>query len=242
MRRWGACASVWVAGCATVIPLQPASTARPGTYLVGAEVSGSPWCGSSGNTPGTCSVAVPGTPLPEVRLSARRGLYDGIDLGASLHVSGSANAGPGTLVQPISGGALVDGKVELWRQSLGEDRRQLVSLGVGAGFSSTQPNPLSNAVLSTGVVDVVVPLFYGYQTRGWEWVVSPRIDQQLAFEYQVPSSTAPRALVPSTFIGLSLAAFSRGTSPWGLGVEVRGPVTGLAGSVVTLSVGKFWEL
>jgi hypothetical protein len=242
MGRWAACASVWVTGCATVIPLQPASTVRPGGYLVGAQVSASPWCGSAGNAGGTCSVAVPGTPLPEVRVSARRGLWDGLDLGASLHVSGSANSGQGTLVQPMSAGMLVDGKVELWERPLGEGRRQVISVGVGVGFSSTQPNPLSNAVLSTARVDAVVPVFYGYQTSRWEWVVSPRVDQQLAFEYQVPSSTAPRALVPSTFIGLSLAGFTRQAAPWAFGVEVRGPASGLGESVVTVSAGKFWAL
>src|SRR5690606_21873010 len=70
-----------VTGCTGVSSLQPASTVPAGTWRVGAQMVASPWCSTSGDPADRCAMLPDGTPLPEVRLTARRGLDASSDVG-----------------------------------------------------------------------------------------------------------------------------------------------------------------
>ena len=77
-----------VAGCATVSPMQTASTVDPGKWRVGAQLSTAAYCGSFVEGPLVCTDYPDGVPIPELRVNARRGLPHGADVGISLQVLG----------------------------------------------------------------------------------------------------------------------------------------------------------
>jgi hypothetical protein len=88
---------------------------------------------------------------------------------------------------------------------------------------------------------LALPVFYGYQTERWEWVVSPRIDSALQFVYQGPDPSSPRKLVPATYVSVWAGGLSRSPHPWALGLEVRLPTVAPLTGVITFSAGKLWD-
>jgi hypothetical protein len=119
---------VAVGGCATTLESTSARTLAPGTY----EVSGAL---------GATAAYLPGGdssgPLPLVAIGVRRGITDGIDVGAKLSPTG----------------AELDVKVQLLR----EDRGWSIAVAPGAGYMFP--------VLAS-VVTAEVPVLVGYTFAG----------------------------------------------------------------------------
>ena len=219
--------------CTTVTPLQTASTVDPGTTRLGAQASISPYCSISLSPQSNCSVLPAGAPLPELRGSARFGLTQGLDLGASAHLGA-------VVPQGISFGLSGDAKKELWSAPLGSGRRQLFALSAGAGLNDVQTGLWGGTRGSSAEVELPLSAWYGYQLAGWELVASPRFVERLAF---VDIDGDRRGdLIDTGWVGLTASAITRGRSHLGLSLDYLTPTGDLLSGVFSVSVGGMWDL
>jgi hypothetical protein len=173
-------AALWGLGflsgaCTTVTSLQTASTVKPGHYRLGAQLSASPYCGVRVPPgPHSCAVLPSGFPLPELRGSARYGVGDSVDLGLSAHAAVVVPSGANL-------GLSVEGKAVVWRRPAEKGRVHLVSVGPSAGYSNRQYglfNELQRGSQSS--VELVLPVYYGFQAPYVEWVISPRYVERIS--------------------------------------------------------------
>lgn len=227
-----------VTGCTGVSSLQPASTVPAGSWRVGAQTVASPWCSTSGDPADRCAMLPDGTPLPEVRLTARRGLDAASDVGISVPISVHLGPREGFEQLGVRVGLQGDYKRVLWRRPLGGDREQLLSLAPGLGVFATTVSP-RNALAPD--LDLGLPLLFGHQTSGHEWVLGLELAERLRF--RMDAVDPARRLRASTELGLFAAVFSRrgGHTGWQVGYQapVHAPGSGrfTLGFAFSLDVG-----
>lgn len=212
-------------GCTSFLPLQTASTVPVDSWQFSAQASGSPWCSFTSN-PDNCHVRPQALLIPELRLGARRGLLDGLDVGASVH----GQVLTSDMRSSVDVGLLADVKKELWSRSLGEGRRQIVSVGLGAGI-----NALTNETNTVGQADAVLPVFFGHQTLGEEYFASVRAANRLTFGYEPAAGP-----VDVVYFGTSVGMVWRRT---GIGVQLSydAPVVLANRGAITISTGFLWS-
>jgi len=156
-----------LSGCATVLPMQPASVLSEGQWRVEGQAAISPWCGVSGNLSTGCAYNPGGTPLPEARVSARRGLGGAAEVGASAHWSGYAPPGSGDGVSQRFG-LLLQGRQEVWSREVSAGNRQMLSVGGAVGADLVSIRPDVRRLGAEGLL--VLPVYFGHQTHAFEWV------------------------------------------------------------------------
>lgn len=217
------------AGCTGASSLQPASTVPAGTWRLGAQAQASPWCSTSGDPANRCAMLPDGTPLPELRFTARRGLDAASDVGLSVPISVHLGPREGFEQLGIRAGLQGDYKRVLWRRSLGGDREQLISMAPGLGVFAVTHAP-RNALVPD--VDLALPLSFGHQTRGHEWVVGLELAERL--RVRMAEVDPARRLQASTELGLFAAVFSRDGAHTGWQVGYHAPVHAPGGGRFTL--------
>ena len=200
----------FVAGCATTVPLQTASVVDDGVTRVGAEANAALFCG----TPSallSCALYPEGLALPEVRGSARRGIGDGVDVGAAL----AARVALYAVDRPVGGLFTFDVKRELWSRPLpwgawGE--RLLVSasplLAVGAAGAV--------GLAPTVEAEFGVPLHVGLVQPGGEWVTSLRVSQHVLLPHLGADLPTPYRVIATTRLGFAAGSVFRS----GLGIQL----------------------
>jgi hypothetical protein len=224
------------AACITPIPQQTASTVRPGVYRLGGQTSVSPWCGVGLDPVGNCAAFPRGLPVPEGRLNARHGLGERTDLGLSAHLSTVASYGRAPELLGSRAGLFVDAKHELWERPLGDDRRQLLSAGLGLGVNAEQL--FSNRVVTANGFDLALPLWFGHQTRALEWVVSPRFVERFSFV----GTTTPREVRAFGWFGLTAGFFTRSSTRLGVTLDYFAPTVLPTQGAFTLNLGLSWDV
>jgi hypothetical protein len=222
------------AGCTTVVPLQTASTVSRGTWRVGGQVALSPWCSLSRDVANRCASLPEGTPLPELRLQGRTGVAEGTDVGVSLFGSAQVPAGQGAAVR---GGVYVDGKRELFSRELGGERRQVLSVAPGVGLALSPVSPRGGVAPD---VDVALPVLFGHQTEGWEWVTGAQVLERL--QWRAEAVDPERRFRASTEVGLLLGAFSRTPARTAWRLSYVTPVDRPAGGRLTLGFGLVFDV
>ena len=221
-----------LSGCFTLLPMQPASTAPAGTWRLGGQVAGAPWCSFSKDLPGQCADLPEGTPLPEVRLDARRGLDAVSDLGASVHASLSLPSGNGFGAWGARAGLGGDYKRVLWTGG-----PWLLSLAGGLGLSLVTTQPRSAPAPD---LELVVPVRVGYLAAAHEWVAGLSVAERLRLR---PAEVDPLLRVqPVTELGLTLGMYPRGDGHLALEVGYFAPVTRPGGGRFMAGLGVHWDL
>lgn len=216
-------------GCTGASSLQPASTVPAGTWRLGAQAQAAPWCSISGDPANRCAMLPDGTPLPEARLTARRGLDAVSDVGFAVPVSVHLGPREGFTQFGIRAGLQADYKRVLWRRSLGAGREQLLSVAPGAGIFAVTHSP-RNALAPD--VDLALPLLFGHQSKGHEWVLGLELAERLRL--RMAEVDPSRRLQASTELGLFAAVFSRDGAHSGWQVGYHAPVNALDGGRFTL--------
>ncbi len=220
--------------CTTVVPLQTASTVPRGTWRVGGQAALSPWCGVSGDVANRCAFLPEGTPLPELRLQGRTGVAEGTDVGVSLLGAAEVLAGLGPVVR---GGVYVDGKRELLSRELGGERRQVLSVAPGVGFALTPVVPRGGPAPD---LDVALPVLFGHQTAGWEWVAGAQVLER--FQWRMAEADPGQRWRARTELGLSAGVFSRGPARTAYQLSYVAPVDRLAGGRLTFGFGLVFDV
>lgn len=214
-----------LAGCTSVAPLQTASTVDPGVYRLSAQTSFATYCSVTLSPLNRCAYLPRDVPVPEVRLSARRGFTPWVDAGLSL-------GGGGVIHQGFQLQALADAKAQLWTQAVSDNERHLLSLSGGVGVSNQQSGLFGIGTYSALTeVLLVVPVYYGYQTRSWELVASPRLVERLGV-----------GTYSTSWLGMNVSAFSRGKVRLGVGLDYLAPTAYLEQGWFTLSAGVLWDV
>jgi hypothetical protein len=221
-------------GCTTVVPVQTASTVGRGTWRVGGQAALSPWCGLSGDVANRCASRPEGTPLPEVRLQGRTGVAEGMDVGVSL--SGAAHV-PAERGLAVRGGVYVDGKRELFSRALGGERRQVLSVAPGAGLSLAPVSPRGGLAPE---VDLALPVFFGHQTEGWEWVAGAQVLERL--RWSAEAADPEQRFRARTELGVSVGAFSRAPARTAWQLSYVTPVDRPDGGRLTLGFGLVFDV
>ena len=225
VRRVALPALLALAGCATAVPLQTASTVPVGTVRLSGQASFGIYCGFYSDL-GRCAY---GSSVPELRLAGRVGVHDRVDLGLSAQFNYPADAsGP-------KWGGLLDGKVELWRSDLGEGRKQVLSAGLGVAFSGIEGNPWRRGLAE---LDLVVPLRWGYQLKSTEIFVGAHFQERLV--WGVLRSDGQVADVPAG--GFSLGIVSRNRAKVGLALNYEAPLRYFERGAITLGIGWLFDV
>jgi hypothetical protein len=220
-----------LAGCATVTPMQTASTVDEGAWRLGGQLTMAGYCGSFVYGPLECSEYPDGAPLPELRIDARRGLPDGADVGLSLQVAGQVLAP----TRPIQVGLTVEGKHELFSSPLGAGR-QVLSVGLLlAGAVSGRPT-LRPYVQAEGGVN----LLYGIQTSRFEWVAGLALSQRTTFNELGGHPAVPEQA--SQRLGFTLGVFRRAPAGWALQLGYLASPSRFDEGAIQLQYGVFWDV
>ena len=223
---------VLATGCSTVLPAQTASTVAPGAYRLGAQLSASPWCGTS--FPPQCASLPNGIPVPELKLSGRHGISDGVDLGLTASASATLPGGSFSFdARPASVrlGVMVDGKAEVWSRPA-RGGRHLISAGGGAGFVSES---------SIAELQLSIPLWYGFQfADGKELFAGPRYVQRMSFEDIDGDGRRESLQMPS--LGLSVGYASSGPVRFVGALEYFASTTYPTAGTFSLSAGVLWDV
>ncbi len=240
--RWFSAAPVvlalgFLSGCTTVTPLQTASTVRPGAYRLSAQASATGWCGLDFPPgPQSCASIPSGVPLPELRLQARYGVSPSWDVGLGLH---------STVVVPSGAqvGMAAEAKAVVLRLPGEDGAVHLFSVGPSLGythrarglFGEVEGGDQSN-------VEVVAPLYYGYQTASAEWVVSPRFVERVSLHDL--DRDGRREVLAYGLVGLQGGVVTRTEGPvrFAFGLEYLAPLGYVSEGAFTASVGILWEL
>ncbi|HZA52314.1 MAG TPA: hypothetical protein VE549_16325 [Myxococcaceae bacterium] len=226
------------AGCETITPLQTASTVDPGMWRVGAQLSASPYCTVTLDPTGNCYIVPGNLPIPQLKLAARAGVFPRVDAGLSIQGSGTVPVAPHPPPSYLRMGALLDAKVEVWSAST-ESGRHLVAAAAGVG-SSLERWSTPSAPLALPDLELVVPIFYGYQTPELELVASPRFMER--FTFIDITGDGRREVLEQPWLGLALRAITRGPQRWAFGLDYSAPTWGLHQGAWTISVGFMLDL
>lgn len=234
-------------GCTTTTPFQTASTVTPGVWRVGAQGAVSPACsivdplgffrvlGSTGRSPfERCMVSPRGIPTPELRAHARRGLSENMDLGFSLH---------GSTVLPVGlqVGGTGDIRREVWSRPLGENRRQLLTLGPQLGLALIQFTSSGTSNIAPELQsELVLPVYFGHQLEKVELVASPRFVER--FNLVRNRSGTGTTLLDAGYLGLSLAALTRTPLQFAVGLDYFAPTGQLEGGLFTVTLGLAYDV
>ena len=221
-------------GCATVVPLQPASVVPKGTWRVGGQAALSPWCGLSRDLANRCAYLPEGTPLPELRLQGRTGVAEATDVGVSLFASAQLPAGLGAAVR---GGVYVDGKRELLSRELGGERRQVLSVAPGMGLALTPVAPRNEPAPD---LELALPLLFGHQTERWEWVAGAQVLERL--QWRLEQADPEQRWRARTEVGVTLGAFSRNPTRTAYQLSYVAPVERLADGRLTFGFGLAFDV
>lgn len=211
--------------CSTTGPLQPASVLPPGDLRVIGQAALSPWCSLSGDVAGRCAELPEGTPLPEARVTVRRGLTEAVDVGASVRAH--VHLPPGSGFLPSWRGSLgVDAKWLLWRQG-----RLLLSVAPGATFNLSSVPPRNGLEVIPGG-ELLLPVLAGRRFGAWELVGD--LGATLLLDR---TSDAERRWFATSALQLGVGFYR--VAPGGLGVHLgyRAPWTRLGDGPLVLSVG-----
>ncbi len=228
------CVLLLGAGCTTVVPLQTSSTVPRSTWRAGGQAALSPWCGLSRDVANRCAFLPEGTPLPELRLQGRMGVAEATDVGVSLLASAQVPAGLGWQVR---GGVYVDGKRELFSRELDAERRQVLSVAPGVGFALSPVSPRGEHAPD---LELGLPVFFGHQSQGWEWVAGAQVLER--FQWR-PALADPEARWHArTEVGLSAGAFSRGPAKTAYQLSYVAPVERLSGGRLTFGFGLAFDV
>lgn len=217
--------AVGFAGCTTTAPLQTASTVDPGVYRLSGQVSAAAYCSTTLSPFTHCAYVPRDAPVPEVRFAARRGFTPWLDAGASLAAGGVIHRG-------LQLQGLVDAKAQLWTHARSETERHILSLGGGVGLSTQQAGLFGTGDrYSLNEVLLAVPLFYGFETKRLEVVVSPRFVEHVGL-----------GTYSTSWVGASVGAFTQGKTRFGIGLDYFAPVSLLDQGWWTLSAGVLWDV
>ena len=164
---------------------------------MGAEANAALYCGSIGLVT-DCAFYPEGLPLPELRLSARRGVGDGLDFGAAV----AARVELYAVDRPVGALFTFDAKRELWSRPLGWGawgERLVVSVNplMAAGAAG------AIGLAPTVEAELGVPLHVGLVQGGGEWVGSLRLSQRLLLPKLGAEPPAPYPGVTTTRLGLA---------------------------------------
>lgn len=228
-----ALACVLLAGCATVTPMQTASTLEDGHWRLGGQLTSAGYCGAfEGPVPTDCSEYPDGFPLPELRANARRGLRHQSDVGGSLQLAGQLWAP----VRSLQVGLTFDGKHELWSAGSTDRAKQILSVGfLVAGAVSGRLSVPPYLQYEWGP-----SLFYGVQTSRFEWVTSVSVSQRTLVNTAGAASSVP--MLVSERIGLTLGLFRRAPARWAVQLSYLTPPTHFDHGALQLQIGWFWDL
>jgi hypothetical protein len=229
MRCWVALGCL--AGCATVAPMQTASTVEDGAWRVGAQLSAAAYCGSFVDGPLVCSEYPDGAPLPELRLNARRGLPRGSDLGLSVQVLGQVQAP----TRPVQVGLTLEGKHELLSGALGQGR-QVLSVGLLLG-GAVAGRPALRPYLE---VEWGLALLYGIQTARFEWMAGAAISDRAAFNEVGGHPALPK--LRTERLGFTLGVLRRAPAGWGVQLGYLGDPHRFGAGAIQIQYGVFWDL
>jgi hypothetical protein len=233
--RWTAlaiAAASLATACQTITPLQTASTVETGTWRLGGQISASPWCSLTLDPAGNCYMLPDNVPIGELRLAARTGLVPRVDAGLSIH-------GSGVVARSFRIGGLMDAKVELWSVPA-RSGRHLIAAGAGIGAAREGWISSQGVTQFTPELELVVPVFYGYQSEKVELVASPRYFER--FSYIDITGDGRRESLEERWVGLSLSAYARGPRGWALALEYAAPTAGLHRGALTASGGLFFDI
>jgi hypothetical protein len=207
-------------GCATVVPMQTASTVDEGHWRVGGQVGVSGYCGSFTEGPLVCTEYPDGVPLPELRLDARRGIRAGFDVGVSAQLWGQALA----VSKPVQVGLTIDAKHVL----LDADRH-VVSLGLLLGTAvSGRPGLRAYAQGEGGV-----QLIYGFRTARFEWVAGAQYSERRTFQVIAGDR--------SQHVGFTLGVFRQRPAGWALQLGYLGDPRRFGDGAIQIQYGVFWD-
>lgn len=227
--------AVAFSGCATVVPLQTASTVPPRAYRLGAQAALPLYCTFSAPQliPSRCiespRVLIP-LVAPELRASARTGLTSWADAGASVH----------GLLRPtglIFGGQL-DAKARFLQRPMGAGEL-IGSGGLAVGMSAGVPISGSGLPGLTQL-EIAVPLFFGYRRGDFEWIVSPRFVDRMRFADV--NGDGRREVLGVLEPGLAVGVVAGGARKWSAQIEYRAPIDYLADGPIIVSVGFLFDL
>ena len=223
-------ALLWLAGCATVTPMQTASSVEDGTWRVGAQLSAAGYCGSFVAGPLVCSEYPDGAPLPELRVNARRGLPHGTDVGLSLQVAGQVLAP----TRPVQVGLTLEGKHELVSGALGQ-ARQVLSLGLLLG-GAVAGRPTLRPYLQ---VEWGLELLYGIATARYEWVAGVAISERTAFNEVGGHPALPK--LRTERLGFTVGVFRRAPAGWALQLGYLADPFRFDKGAIQIQYGVFWD-
>lgn len=206
--------------CATTMPIQTASTVPKGAVRVSGQITTGVYCGFSDVD--KCAV---GGSTPELRLAGRVGLHDRVDLGLSAQMAYTYDAGG------PEWGALLDGKIELWRSEIAPGRKQVVSAGLGFAGS------LIDDSRQDFELGLLVPVKYGYQFESIELFAGGHLLERFAFG--VLSGNKP-ATVPVA--GFTLGLMTRKRAKLGFALGYEAPLRFFDRGAFTVGVGFLFDV
>lgn len=222
-------AALALCGCATVVPMQTASTVDPMQLRVGGQLSLAAWCGRWSGAGGAlqCSEYPEGVPLPELRLGGRLGLARGVDVGASLQLSAQL-FGP---ERPMQGGLSADVKLELLRVPT-SGPTHLLSAGLLAGGALAGRFGLR----TWAELEWAVPVFYGLQLAQWEVVLGASVSRRHTV------SPGPAGAFDTHRVGLTVGLFKRAPAGFAVQLGYLAQPERFDSGAVQLQVGLFFDL
>ncbi len=218
--RMGLLGFLACSACATTLPIQSASTVPKGAVRISGQATTGLYCGFSDVD--KCAV---GGSTPELRLAGRVGVHDRVDLGLSAQMAYTYEAGG------PKWGALLDGKVELWRSEIAPGRKQVVSAGLGLAAS------LIDDDRNDFELGLVVPVKYGYQFESLELFAGGHFLERFAFG--VLSGNKP-ATVPTA--GFTLGVMTRKRAKLGFALSYEAPFRFFDRGAFTLGVGFLFDV
>lgn len=228
-RRRGplALAALLLAGCASTVPLQTASTVPKGVVRLSGQLTSSPWCSVSSDlkncayAPGNNSAA-----LPELRLDGRVGVHERVDVGLSAFANYVFSSG-------VRWGAQAGGKVELLHLE-----RHVLSVGLGVGLTRLEDTrSYKTADASYLQLDAVLPVRYGYQFESLELFAGPHFIERVSFD---PPGLKGPAEVP--WFGLSVGLMTRGRAKLGVGLGYESPLRYFDAGAFDITVAFLYDL
>jgi uncharacterized protein YceK len=224
--------AVALSGCATVIPLQTASTVPPHAFRLGAQATLPGYCTFS-LAPQNCTESIGTIALPfvpELRASARMGVTPWADAGASVH--GLVRSSMAVV------GGLLDAKARFLQMPMGAG--ELIGSG-GLGLGVTAGLPIAGSGLpGLTQVEIAVPLFFGYRRGGVEWIASPRLVDRMRFADI--DGDGQREVLSVIEPGIALGVVGGGAWKWSVQIEYHAPIDYLADGPILLGIGFLFDV
>jgi hypothetical protein len=219
------------AGCASVVPMQTASVVPFESWRLGGQLGAAAFCSLDDVT--RCHDYPDGVPAPELRLDARRGMGNALDLGASLQVQAALLSAE----RPIQLGLALDARRELgaWPAANGEGAH-VVSAGLQVGGAVAGRLTLAPWLQA----ELAVPVHYGYRTARHEWVIG--ISGSTRALFPAVGSGRDLPLVHTWRMGASAGVFRRTQNGWALQLGFLTQPSRPSTGALLLQVGWFWDV